>query len=73
MFDVRSVPDFFHSITFENGVSVEFNEESTIMFYNQDSDEPIMMLDPSDLSTIYAAYRMLVKERLEESCWRSVK
>ena len=68
MFDTRDIPDFFHSITFDNGICTEFDEESTINFY--DSNGEIMMrLDPSDLTTIYAAYRAMVRERLEEEVW----
>ena len=68
MFDTRDIPDFFHSITFDNGIIAEFNEESTIMFYNSD-EEKIMQLDPSDLMILYSAYRGMVRERLEEEMW----
>lgn len=68
MFDTRDIPDFFHSITFGNGICVEFNEESTINFYDSD-DEKIIQLDPSDLTTLYYAYRGMVRERLEEKTW----
>jgi len=70
MFDTRiPIPDFFKSITFDNGVVVEFNEESNIRFYNDVEDEAIMCLDPSDLSTLYASYRNMVKEQIEERHW----
>jgi hypothetical protein len=68
MFDTQDVPDFFHSITFDNGIIVEFNHESTIMFYNSD-DERIMQLDPSDMMILYSAYRGMVREKLEEDGW----
>jgi len=70
MFDRRPVPGFFQSITFGNDITVEFNEESTINFYDKSSDEAIMRFDPTDLSTLYAAYRTMVRERLEEARWR---
>jgi len=68
MFDTRDIPDFFHSITFANGICAEFNEESTIIFYNSD-DEKIMSIDPSDMMALYASYRAMVRERLEEEGW----
>lgn len=68
MFDTRDIPDFFRSITFDNGNIAEFNEESMIMFYNSD-EEKIMQLDPADLTTLYATYRAMVRERLEEGMW----
>jgi hypothetical protein len=68
MFDTRDIPDFFRSITFGNGICVEFNEESTIIFYDSD-DEKIMQLDPSDLTTLYSAYRGMTRECLEEEMW----
>ena len=68
MFDTRDIPDFFHSIILDDGTIVEFNQESTIMFYNSD-EERIMQLDPSDLMVLYASYRAMVRERLEERMW----
>lgn len=68
MFDTRDIPDFFHGITFDNGISVEFNEESTINFYDS-NNEMIMRLDPSDLTTLYGAYRVMIREILEEKAW----
>ena len=68
MFDTRDIPDFFHSMTFDNEICAEFNEESTINFYNSD-DEKIMQLDPSDLMILYSAHRGMVRERLEEDRW----
>lgn len=69
MFDTQDIPDFFHSMTFDNGIIVEFNQESMIMFYNSD-DEKIMQLDPGDLTMLYAAYRAMVREGMEECAWR---
>ena len=68
MFDTRDIPEFFHSITFDNGITVEFNHESTLNFYNSD-EEMIMQLDPIDMTTIYATYRAMVREYLEEDVW----
>ena len=68
MFDTQDIPDFFHSITFDNGICVEFNEASTINFYNSD-DEKIMQLDPSDIMILYSAHRGMVRERFEEDMW----
>lgn len=68
MFDTRDIPEFFHSITFDNGITVEFNHESTLNFYNSD-EEMIMQLDPVDMTTIYATYRAMVREHLEEDGW----
>ena len=68
MFDIQDIPDFFRSITFDNRISVEFNEKSTINFYDSD-DEMIMQLDPSDLTTLYAAHRAMVREIMEEDIW----
>lgn len=68
MFDTQDVPDFFHSITFDNGIIVEFNNESMLLFYNTDEEE-VMRLDPADLTTLYSAYRGMVRERCEESAW----
>jgi hypothetical protein len=68
VFDTRDIPDFFRSITLDNGISIEFNEESTINFYDS-NDEKIMQLDPTDLTTLYATYRAMVRERLEEDAW----
>lgn len=69
MFDKRIVPDFFYTITFDNGITAEFNEESQISFYGVDGDESILRIDPSDLSTLHSAYRTMVKERIEEERW----
>lgn len=68
MFETQDVPDFFHSITFDSGITVEFNNESPINFYDSD-DERIMQLDPSDMMILYSAYRGMVRERLEEEVW----
>ena len=65
------IMDFKRSIAFDNGICAEFNEESLIMFYNED-DELIMMLDPADLSTLYHAYRGMIKEHIEAMRWRGV-
>ena len=62
------IPDFFRSITFGNGIIVEFNEESTINFYNA-NEELIIRIDPEDLSTLYSAYRGMIRERMEERLW----
>lgn len=69
MFATQDIPDFFHRITFDNGISVEFNQESTVNFYDSD-DEEIMRIDPSDVMIIYQAYRGMVRERCEEDGWR---
>jgi hypothetical protein len=69
MFDTRDIPDFFNSITFDNGICVEFNEESMIIFYDSNDDGEVMRLDPSDLTTLYSAYRGMVREKLEEDGW----
>ena len=66
-----SIMDYKRSITFDNGICAEFNEESLIMFYNED-DELIMMLDPSDLSTLYHAYRGMIREHIDAMRWRGV-
>ena len=66
--EIDCVPDFFHSFTFDNGIIVEFNKESTINFYNTE-EELIMRLDPSDLTTLYAAHRAMVREIMEEGVW----
>lgn len=75
MFDKRTplIPDFFRSIIFDSGVSVEFDSESLISFYNVDNDGLVIRLDPSELTTLYAAYRAMVKERLEEERWGSAE
>ena len=70
MFDIPSI-DYKRSIMFDNGICAEFNEESLIMFYNED-DELIMMLDPADLSTLYHAYRGMIKEHIEAMRWSGV-
>ena len=68
MIEPDYTPDFFHSFTFDNGIIVEFNDESTINFYNI-GEELVMTLDPSDLTTLYAAYRAMIRENLEEDRW----
>ena len=70
MIDMPSI-DYKRSIAFDNGICAEFNEESLIMFYNED-DELIMMLDPSDLSTLYHAYRGMIKEHIDAMRWSGV-
>lgn len=65
---IEDDPDFFHSMTFGDGVTAEFNNISTVMFYNSDG-ERIMQLDPGDMMMLYAAYRAMVREGLEEEAW----
>lgn len=49
------------------GITVFFDRNSTVQFYNKEKDdELVMQLDPSDLKAIYAAYRLMEKEALEE-------
>lgn len=50
------------------GVDVVFDEESLIQFCK--GDDIILSLDPTDLSTVYGAYRQMQKERIEEETWR---
>ena len=69
MFDVYHAPEPTQSITFDSRICAEFNHESQITFYDENEDE-IMMLDPSDLSTLYHAYRACVKEHLQEERWK---
>jgi len=68
MFDT-SIIDYKRSITFDNGICAEFNDESLIIFYDSDTDEEITSIDPADLSTLYHTYRGMIKERMEESQW----
>jgi len=54
------------SIKTGGGILVEFNEQSTINFYDKE-EELVCMIDPTDLSNIYGAWCQMVKERLEEN------
>ena len=62
----------FEFTLLSNGLIVAFNETSKIEFFDKD-DECIFMLDPSELSILYAAYRTMVKETIEEENWHNIK
>lgn len=47
-------------------LAVTFNETSTIQFYNPETEEIVLQLDPSELSIIYGAYRQMEREQLED-------
>lgn len=62
------IPEHDHEFSFENKVNVSFGYGTLIDFYDED-DTLLFSLDPSDLSVIYAAYRAMVREKLEEDGW----
>jgi len=65
---IDNIPDkeFEFRIGLHGDIIVNFNEESYIFFYDADTDEEIMRIDPSELSIIYGVYRQMKKEIKEE-------
>ena len=62
----------FEFTLLSNGLIVAFNETSKIEFFDKD-DECVFMLDPSELSILYAAHRAMVREIIEEKKWHDIK
>ena len=59
--------DFEFRIGFHGEIIVSFDEESLIFFYDSETEEEIMRIDPSDLSIIYGVYQQMKKELREEA------
>ena len=66
MIDDIADKEFEFRIGLYGRIIVNFNEESCIFFYDSETDEEIMRIDPSDLSIIYGVYQQMKKEIKEE-------
>jgi len=62
MIDDIPEKEFEFRIGLNGKIIVSFDEESLIFFYDADTEEEIMRIDPSDLSIIYGVFQQMKKE-----------
>lgn len=62
MIDNIPEKEFEFRVGLNGKIIVSFDEESLIFFYDAETEEEIMRLDPNDLSIIYGVFQQMKKE-----------
>jgi len=62
MIDDIPEKEFEFRIGLNGKIIVSFDEESLIFFYDAETEEEIMRLDPSDLSIVYGVFQQMKRE-----------
>lgn len=48
--------EYTKQFSFPSGIAVSFDQTSLIVFYDKETGEKILSLDPSELKTVYYTY-----------------
>jgi len=62
MIDDIPEKEFEFRVGLNGKIIVSFDEESLIFFYDAETEEEIMRLDPSDLSIVYGVFQQMKRE-----------
>lgn len=70
MLNIPQSHEHVYSLQFESDICATFGHETLIDLYDTETDELIASIDPTDLTSLYHAYRGMVYDAIREDCIR---